>query len=278
MWKRWICLAWLLLIPFTGNAAMPTVAAGYGHTVALKQPGTASAWGRNDFGQLGDGTTINRSTPVQVLGLIGVTAIAAGGDHTLAVKQDGTVWAWGVSEIGQLGDGTFHGYVEPVLVVNESLDGFLDLVPEIPNNIPPEKIPPFFLETYKSGESNETSLSADIRGITTIGTFASATGVGPLAAGGYNVYVAAAVPYSGAYLYYQLDSNNYWSALTWPMSDFMRGVELGSQDTLIRVNILQNVDLRPYVGTSILVGYGTDPDEMVSNARYRTIFTVTPPQ
>jgi len=76
-------------------------------------------------------------------------------------------------------------------------------------------------------------------------------------------------------IYYQLDSSNRWSVLTWPMSDFMRGVELGSQDALIRVNILQNVDLRPYIGTSILVGYGTNPDEMVSNARYRTIFTVT---
>jgi hypothetical protein len=59
------------------------------------------------------------------------------------------------------------------------------------------------------------------------------------------------------------------------MADFMRGVALGSQDALVRVNILQNVNLSPYIGTSILIGYGTRPDEMLTSARYRTIFTVT---
>src|SRR5260370_42711989 len=53
--------------------------------------GTARAWGRNTFGQLGDGTTVVRTTPVPVSGLANVTAIAGGGSHSLALLSDGTV-------------------------------------------------------------------------------------------------------------------------------------------------------------------------------------------
>ena len=260
--------------PVPGLTGLVAVVARARHSLALKQDGTIWAWGRNHLGQLGDGTSTNRSTPVQVAGLTGVASIAAGELHTVALKPDGTVWAWGGNVLGQLGDGTAAHQFTPVLVVNENVNGLLDLIPAIPNDIPPDKIPPFFLATYKTGELTTTSLSADIRGITPIAPFAVAPALGPLAAGAYNVYVAAVIPNGEAALYYQLDSNNVWSVLTWPMAEFVRGVELGSQDALIRVNILQSVDLSQYIGASILVGYGTSPDEMVRNARYRTIFTV----
>ncbi len=69
------------------------------------RPTAASGPGaHNGYGQLGDGTTTNRTTPTQVL--TGVAAIAAGGDHTLALKTDGSLWAWGANNFGQLGDGT----------------------------------------------------------------------------------------------------------------------------------------------------------------------------
>jgi uncharacterized repeat protein (TIGR02543 family) len=74
--------------------------------MALKADGTVWAWGDNEDGQLGDGTTIDRHTPVQVLDLNGVTAVSAGWDYSLALKGDGSVWAWGLNEDGQLGDGT----------------------------------------------------------------------------------------------------------------------------------------------------------------------------
>ena len=64
-----------LLAPLAAQAAV--IAAGKAHTVALKGDGTVCAWGDNAFGQLGDGATANSSTPVQVSGVIGVTAIAA---------------------------------------------------------------------------------------------------------------------------------------------------------------------------------------------------------
>ena len=66
----------------------------------------AESWGNNFYGQLGNGTTTNSSTPVAVSGLSsGVTAIAAGGNHSLAI-QNGAVYAWGYNGFGQLGNGT----------------------------------------------------------------------------------------------------------------------------------------------------------------------------
>ncbi|HYO51446.1 RCC1 domain-containing protein, partial [Archangium sp.] len=67
---------------------------------------TAWAWGYNSYGQLGDGTTTNRSSPVQIGGFDSSTEIEAGGYSSEARKQDGTVWAWGYNSYGQLGDGT----------------------------------------------------------------------------------------------------------------------------------------------------------------------------
>ena len=67
--------------------------------------GTLWAWGYNFWGELGDGTTTDRATPVQVNGLSDVTAAAAAIYHTLAVKSDGTVYAWGLNSLGQLGTG-----------------------------------------------------------------------------------------------------------------------------------------------------------------------------
>jgi alpha-tubulin suppressor-like RCC1 family protein len=83
------------------------VAAGRTHNLAVRSDGTVTAWGLNGHGALGDGTTTDRSTPVQVRGLTGViTQVAAGEQFSLALRSDGTVWAWGRNDHGQLGRGT----------------------------------------------------------------------------------------------------------------------------------------------------------------------------
>lgn len=92
---------------------------GY-HSMALAEDGKVWTWGTNGSGELGDGTNFQKSKPVQVNGLDGVTAIAAGGYHSLALKEDGTVWAWGNNQYGELGDGTFTNQLLPVQV--EGLD------------------------------------------------------------------------------------------------------------------------------------------------------------
>ena len=80
----------------SGLTGVIAIAVGRDHSLALKSDGTVWAWGFNQYGQLGDSTTTQRTTPVQVSGLTGVIAIASGGYHSMALKSDGTVWAWGV--------------------------------------------------------------------------------------------------------------------------------------------------------------------------------------
>ncbi|MEV4558148.1 hypothetical protein AB0K51_14310 [Kitasatospora sp. NPDC049285] len=94
------------------------VAAGGAHSLALLYDQTVVAWGRNNYGQLGNGTNSDSSTPVRVEGLNKVVAIAAGRDHSLALREDGTVWAWGYNINGQLGDGTSASRNVPSQVVN----------------------------------------------------------------------------------------------------------------------------------------------------------------
>jgi alpha-tubulin suppressor-like RCC1 family protein len=83
------------------------VACGWEYSFAIREDGTAWAWGQNNNGTLGDGTTEYRRFPVQVSGLTNVVAIAAGQFHSLAVQADGSAWAWGYGREGQLGNGTF---------------------------------------------------------------------------------------------------------------------------------------------------------------------------
>jgi alpha-tubulin suppressor-like RCC1 family protein len=86
-----------------------TIAAGERHTCAILDDGSVSCWGRNNYGGLGDGTTINRNTTTQTSSLgtdRTAVAITAGAHHTCAILDDGSVSCWGYNEYGQLGDGT----------------------------------------------------------------------------------------------------------------------------------------------------------------------------
>lgn len=89
------------------------------HSIALKKDGTVWTWGSNKYGQLGDATTTDKWTPVQVSGISDVESITAGALHTVALKKDGTVWTWGCNTSGQLGDGTGTNRLTPVQTLEE---------------------------------------------------------------------------------------------------------------------------------------------------------------
>lgn len=95
------------------------IAAGATHSLALKNDGTLWSWGDNSFGQLGDGSTTQRNTPVQVAGLTGIISIQTQGWlHSIALRNDSTIWAWGRNNLGQLGTGDTIQWHIPVQIAS----------------------------------------------------------------------------------------------------------------------------------------------------------------
>ena len=116
------------------------VSAGYAHSLALGSDGNVYAWGYNNRGQLGDGTTSEQHAPVRVKTPDRKTypdlpkdftylQVSAGGDHSLALGSDGNVYAWGYNGSGQLGNGTtsYGGQSTPVRVKTPDRSTYPDL-------------------------------------------------------------------------------------------------------------------------------------------------------
>jgi len=104
-------------IPNAAGFPVVAVSAGYANSVALLSNGSLWAWGDNGSGQLGDGTTVQRTKPVRIGATeVNWAAVSAGNVHTLALKKDGTLWAWGSNSNGRLGDGTTTQRTLPVRI------------------------------------------------------------------------------------------------------------------------------------------------------------------
>ena len=161
-------------VTLTVPKGVTAIAAGDAHMLALRDDGTVWAWGNNYYGQLGDSTSTDRPTPVQVHGandngyLTNVIAIAAGSNHSLALKSDGTVWTWGYNNYGQLGDnssGLGANKLTPVQVHGFNNSGYL-----------------YGVTAIDAGENHSLALKSD----------------GTVWAWGYNTYGQLGNGYSGA--------------------------------------------------------------------------------
>ena len=307
------------------------IAAEHYHTLAIKYDGTLWAWGNNKYGQLGDGTTTDRSSPVQVTGITGVlavaagyssnvalkadgtvwettitltngvygsqwrqvagitgaTAVAVGNSHKLAVKSDGSVWAWGYNSFGQLGDGTLAAHYSPVLVVNSSLDGFLNLKSGIPVNVPPGLQVPFFV----SSTGGITNTSATVSTTTKF----NAADVGKSGA----VFVTARVPSgslggvqqamtgnkvprakafaasdASSFVLMQLTPSGWQPVVNGQLIPYASGV-LGDQ--LAAQTILNGTDTTNLKGAQFCLGYGTSADQMIATGTIRAVATIIDP-
>jgi len=119
-------LSFLTIFAIVSNLLFATgcwkeISAGGSHTVAIKNDGTLWAWGSNSRGQLGDGTTVDKNTPIQIGTDTDWSIVRAGRqDFNLAIKTDGTLWAWGNNDGGQLGDDTTVDKNSPIQIGSDT--------------------------------------------------------------------------------------------------------------------------------------------------------------
>jgi alpha-tubulin suppressor-like RCC1 family protein len=97
--------------------AFQQLSAGFSHNCGLTLDGRAYCWGQNQAGQLGDGTTLQRLTPVAVVGGLRFRQVSAGARHTCGLTPINRAYCWGQNQAGQLGDGTTTDHLKPVAVV-----------------------------------------------------------------------------------------------------------------------------------------------------------------
>lgn len=104
----------IAMVAGSAMSAIPQIASSDSHTLLLKADGTVWAWGSNAHGLLGDGTNVDRASPVFVGS--GFTSIGAGRRSSYGIKADGSLWAWGENRNGELGDGATVDRWRPVLI------------------------------------------------------------------------------------------------------------------------------------------------------------------
>lgn len=109
-----------------------TVSAGTDFCAAIMKDGSLYTWGRNIYGQLGNGTTEDSKSPVKVLE--DAALVSCGSYHAAALKKDGTLWAWGLNVNGQVGNGGIsntgsdYGWDEGLTSPAKVLDDVVDVV------------------------------------------------------------------------------------------------------------------------------------------------------
>lgn len=107
------------LVPSDGSTAASVswkiLSAGHWHSAAIRSDGALFTWGHNGYGQLGDGTTTKKASPIQI-GLSSWNIVNAGDVHTVAIRTDGGLFTWGFNNYGQLGNGQTTNLSSPVQI------------------------------------------------------------------------------------------------------------------------------------------------------------------
>jgi alpha-tubulin suppressor-like RCC1 family protein len=106
------------LIDAFGGEKIVAVSLGQHHSSAITETGKLYTWGFNNYGQIGDGTTTNISTPTLIDSFGGekIVSVSLGTYHTSAITETGKLYTWGYNYYGQLGDGTTTQRNTPTLI------------------------------------------------------------------------------------------------------------------------------------------------------------------
>jgi len=111
-------------IPNPAGAYWKSIACGSDHSMALDNNGRLYIWGRNNHGQLGDGTNTNRNVPTSTSSIV-FNLIDGGGNNSIAVDILKNLYSWGANSSGELGNGTLVD--KKNIVKNLYLDGLLEI-------------------------------------------------------------------------------------------------------------------------------------------------------
>jgi gliding motility-associated-like protein len=127
--KKIILLGYLLLgvLNNANSQCWKNVVTGDNHSLSIREDGTLWAWGFNAYGQIGDGTTTQRPTPLQIGTANNWKMVSAGTYYSMGIKMDGTLWAWGYNLNGQLGDGTTTNRSVPTQIGSATDWNFVNL-------------------------------------------------------------------------------------------------------------------------------------------------------
>jgi DNA-binding transcriptional regulator YdaS (Cro superfamily) len=207
------------------------IAAGGDHTCALTTAGGMKCWGDNLYGELGDNSTTDRLTPVDVSGLAsGVATMSAGGAHTCALTTEGGVKCWGYNLFGEIGDGTatFRYIPAPVLT--------------------------FYCTGTPSGGNSSLSLLANFNiALADVGRTGS-------------FYIAVLLPTGELFF---LTPSGFIQYTGGPIPTY-------STDSLSNrsITVVSGVNVTPFLGTIVFAGYGLNDADLIGNSKYNAIYTV----
>ena len=109
-----------VLMPGLLENKQKRVSLGSEHSGAIIKDGSLYTWGKNDDGQLGDGTTTRKSTPIQIIG--NAAEVSLGVYHSAVITKDGGLYTWGKNDDGQLGDGTTGNKNRPVKIMENVVE------------------------------------------------------------------------------------------------------------------------------------------------------------
>ncbi len=106
-------------IDFKISVQFKEMAVGFYHILALDKDNNLWAWGDNEYGQLGDGTTTNKTSPTKIETGITFVQLSGGYFHSAGIDNEGKLWTWGLNNLGQLGNGTTTQRTKPIKIMGD---------------------------------------------------------------------------------------------------------------------------------------------------------------